>query len=102
MTLDKTTLEFTPRKTLERLSDRFAHAPFDLPALQHFREAIGGARTMPFTLVFWSMQNASYEILRREYPHMLRRARAGDENAKEWTDSFRQLADLLSLKVQAE
>jgi hypothetical protein len=33
---------------------------------------------------------------------MLRRARAGDDNAKEWTDSFRQLADLLSLKVQAE
>jgi hypothetical protein len=102
VTLDNTTLEFTLRKTLERLSDRFVAAPFDLPVLQRFRDAIGGARTMPFTLVFWSMQNDSYEILRREYPHMLRRARAGDENAKEWTDSFRQLADLLSLKVQAE
>jgi alpha-amylase/alpha-mannosidase (GH57 family) len=102
VTLDNTTLEFTLRKTLERLSDRFVAAPFDLPVLQHFRDAIGGARTMPFTLVFWSMQNASYEILQREYSHMLRRARAGDDNAKEWTDSFRQLADLLSLKVQAE
>ena len=102
VTLDNTTLEFTLRKTLERLSDRFVKAPFDLSCLQRFRDAIAGSRSMPFALVLWSMQNQCYEILQREYPHMLRRGRTGDETAAAWTDSFRELAELLSLKVQAE
>jgi hypothetical protein len=102
VTLDTTTLEFTLRKTLERLSDRFVQAPFDLTCLQRFRDAIGGARTMPFALVMWSMQNQCYDILQRDFPRLLRQARAGDENAVAWTEAFRELAELMSLKVQAE
>jgi alpha-amylase/alpha-mannosidase (GH57 family) len=102
VTLDHTTLEFTLRKTLERLSDSFVKSPFDPSCLRHFRDAIGGARTMPFLLVMWSMQNQCYEILQRDYPRLLRQARTGDETAAAWTESFRELAELMSLKVQVE
>jgi len=102
VTLDNTTLEFKLRKTLERLSDRFVKWPFDLSCLDRFRDAIAGARTMPFALVMWSMQNQCYEILQRDYPRMLRQARTGDAIAAAWTEPFRQLAELMSLKVQGE
>jgi alpha-amylase/alpha-mannosidase (GH57 family) len=102
VTLDSTTLEFRLRKTLERLSDRFVKAPFDLSCVRNFRDAIGGARTMPFQVVMWSMQNPCYEILQRDYPRMMRQARTGDTGAGAWTESFRELAELMSLKVQAE
>ena len=37
---------------------------------------------MPFALVLWSMQNQCYEILQREYPHMLRQAHTGDDECR--------------------
>ncbi len=102
VSLDNTTLEFTLRRTLEKLSDQFVENPFDLAGLQHFREAIAGARTLPLALVYWSMQNKCYEVLQREYPRMRRQAVAGDQNAVVWTEEFRQLAELLALRIQVD
>ena len=93
--LDTTTLEFTLRRTLERLSDQFVAAPFTMPYLQRFHEGVAGAKTLPFPLVMWSLQNKCYELLQREYPRLRRQAAS-----MEWLDQFRELCDLLSLRIQ--
>jgi alpha-amylase/alpha-mannosidase (GH57 family) len=97
--LDTTMLEFTLRRTIERLSDRFVGAPRDLALLRKFEEAVDGAQQLPFPLVLWSIQNKCYEILQQDYPEMLKLAGAGDEDATIWIEHFRRLAELLSLQV---
>ena len=98
--LDETTLEFTLRRTLERMSDRFAQSPFDMSYLKRFRNAIAGARALPFPLVLWSLQNKCYDVQQREYLRMRNHAAAGDEGAAVWTEGFAKLAELLSLEIQ--
>jgi Fe-S oxidoreductase len=41
----------------------------------------------------WSLQNLCYDILEKVYPEML------EKGEKEWTAEFRELAELLSLKI---
>jgi hypothetical protein len=50
----------------------------------------------------WSMQNQCYAISQNGYSRLPRQAHIGDKDAAAWTESFRELANLLSLKVQAE
>ena len=97
--LDTTTLEFTLRRTVERLSDRFFAAPLDIPLLVKFDDAITGARQLPFPLVLWSIQNKCYEILQNRYPDIMKQAGSGDETARTWVAHFRHLGEQLSLKV---
>jgi alpha-amylase/alpha-mannosidase (GH57 family) len=94
--LDQTGLEITLRRNLERIAERFLEDPHHLPRLVKFREAVEKARTLPFSVVLWQVQNRCYQILQRIYPQMLQKGET------QWVEQFKQLAELLSLRVESD
>ncbi|MGH9613192.1 MAG: DUF3536 domain-containing protein, partial [Bryobacteraceae bacterium] len=97
--LDQTTLEYTLRRNIERLSDRFRADPENPGALSRLVEGVGIARALPFPVVFWSVQNDCYEVLHQLRPDMLERCAGGDEKARAWVVQFDALAKLLLLFI---
>jgi alpha-amylase/alpha-mannosidase (GH57 family) len=87
--LDQAGLEITLRRNLEKGTERFLEDPKNLPRLAKFRETVAAACSLPFPLILWQVQNRCYEILQQLYP--------GDAR---WSAEFRELAGLLSLRVE--
>jgi alpha-amylase/alpha-mannosidase (GH57 family) len=97
--LDATTLEFTLRKTIEKLAERVRENPADANELHALREAIGLLADLPFAVAVWAVQNVCYDLLQEYYPIMLERLGDGDEAAELWIQDFRVIAVQLSLKI---
>jgi hypothetical protein len=97
--LDATTLEFTLRKSVERMADRVRENPQDIGELHALREAIDLLATLPFAVAVWAVQNVCYDVLQNVYPGMVESVRDGDENADLWVRDFRDIAARLSLKI---
>ena len=102
LSLETTELEFTIRKTIEHHSDQFATDPAGLDALIRLTESVTLARTLPFPVVFWSVQNKCWDAMKALLPDMRRRAEAGDENASAWVAEFTTLCDGLRLLIPPE
>jgi alpha-amylase/alpha-mannosidase (GH57 family) len=86
-------LEMILRRNIERSSAVFFANPLDLEGLRNFRELVAAARSLPFPLVLWSLQNLCYSVHEKVYPEMRERGES------EWIDEFAQLAELLGLKI---
>ena len=56
------------------------------------------ARSLPFPLVLWSVQNRCYEVLQKIFPQVQEKA-ARDKTDARWVAQFQELAALLSLRV---
>jgi alpha-amylase/alpha-mannosidase (GH57 family) len=97
--LDATTLEFTLRKTIERMMERLREDPANLNDLQAVREAVEMLGALPFTLNLWAVQNVGYDLLQATYPEMVKRAQEKDADAAAWIDHFRVIAEKLSLRI---
>ena len=89
--LDRNGLEIVLRRNLEKEADRFFEDPGNLGRLTKFRDNLVAARSLPFPLVLWSVQNRCYEVLQKVYPRELSDAR--------WAEQCRELAGLLALSV---
>jgi hypothetical protein len=96
--LDATTLEFTLRKTIERMAGRIREDPADLADLHALREAIELTEELPFSVTLWTVQNIAYDLLQEVYPSMRDRS-AGEDDARAWVEDFDVLARKLSLKM---
>jgi hypothetical protein len=92
--LDTKGLEITLRRNIEATAERFIDDPKNLPRLAKFRELVAAARSLPFPLVLWQVQNRCYELLQQLYPQMLQ------DGETRWVAAFRELAALLSLRVE--
>lgn len=97
--LDSTTLEFTLRKSAERMAERLRDRPTSLQELRALRAAIGLQPLLPFKLVLWTVQNVCWDVWRDVSPEMERYARQGRKEAAQWLDEFRALAKYLALKI---
>jgi alpha-amylase/alpha-mannosidase (GH57 family) len=89
--LDQSGLEIVLRRNLEECAGRFFEDPRNLARLQKLRQNLIVARSLPFPLVLWSVQNRCYEALQNIYPQV-RDAR--------WVTEFRELTVLLLLRVE--
>jgi len=98
--LNKEELELTLRKTLEKRISASGYLAEDTTALMNFSSAIRLAQTLPLTVNIYRIQNSYYDLLQHHYPIMKTAAENGDKNAKAWTEEFRELGSLLSVKVE--
>ncbi|HYI95282.1 MAG TPA: DUF3536 domain-containing protein [Bryobacteraceae bacterium] len=96
--LDATTLEYTLRKTIERIAERIRDNPADPNELSSLRAAIELTEQLPFTVTLWAVQNVTYDLRREIYPWMLDKAES-EEDARAWVENFRVLAQKLSLRI---
>ena len=87
--LDQNGLEIVLRRNLETDADRFFEDPKNLTRLTKFQENLLQARSLPFPLVLWSIQNRCYEVLQKIH----------DKSHSRWMEKLRELAALLSLHV---
>ncbi len=97
---DSPTLEYSFRKTLERMAERFSADPDDFQLLVRLDEAVGLARLLPFEVVLWRIQNMYYNLRLTVYPAWRARAARGDGPAREWLERFHALGDKLSVRVE--
>jgi alpha-amylase/alpha-mannosidase (GH57 family) len=97
--LDATTLEFTVRKTIERLAQNVNANRKDLSLVKALRNAARVLGLLPFPVTLWAVQNVSYSLLQDNYPEFLELAASGDEQASGWIDDFRAIARKLSLNI---
>jgi alpha-amylase/alpha-mannosidase (GH57 family) len=97
--LDHASLEFALRKTLERFSGAFRSRPEDASQLARLSELTALARTLPFEVNLWRVQNDFYAVLENRYGAMAARARQGDPEAHQWLELFRELGERLTVRV---
>jgi alpha-amylase/alpha-mannosidase (GH57 family) len=91
ISLDQSGLEIVLRRNLEHGAARFFEDPKDLALLTKLRDNLTAARSLPFPLVLWSVQNRCYDLLHKM-----------DSNADPgWVAQCRELAGLLQLATDS-
>src|SRR5262249_25081519 len=100
--LDAATLEFTLRRSIERIAARLLEGPSDLGTLETLEGVVGLVRTLPFEVSLWKAQNVCYELGQAVYPEILSKSERPeeDEQARAWVKHFTGLAEKLSVRVE--
>jgi alpha-amylase/alpha-mannosidase (GH57 family) len=98
VTLDVDGLSYALERALEERVDRLRDRPDDPGLLLQVEEAVDLARTPPFRVNLWRVQNRCYEMLETVYPLM--REESSETVAAEWVERFRTLACKLGVRVE--
>ncbi len=97
--LDGAGLEYTLRKTVEKLIQRLQEDPDNLDSLRQLEAAVSLDQEMPFDLNLWAVQNRYFEMLHTVLPEWRWKAEHGAEAAHEWVELFVALGRELSVRV---
>lgn len=97
---DSATLEFSLRRTLERMAEQFAAHPENTAMLERLDAAAGMIHTLPFGVVLWRVQNIYYNMMLTVFPEFAAKAASGDPAADKWARLFRSLGDRLGVRVE--
>jgi alpha-amylase/alpha-mannosidase (GH57 family) len=92
-------LEFSVRKAVESLAEKFQAYPSNLEYLQQLEAAVTLEKELPFAVEFWKVQNIYYEMLNSAYPEQRRLSDLGQEEARAWVEHFMALGEKLSVRV---
>jgi hypothetical protein len=98
VTLDVDGLSYALERAVEERVDRLRDHPEDPGLLLQVEEAVDLARTPPFRVNLWRVQNRCYEMLETVYPLM--KEESGEALAAEWVERFRTLARKLGVRVE--
>lgn len=99
VTLDEATLEFVIRKQAEMRAQIFWSKPEELSGLENLETAVKLAKSMPFKVGLWEVQNVLAQRLDGTLSAMKTQAAQGNESAKTWVTHMTSLADILGLRV---
>jgi hypothetical protein len=97
--LDTADLEYQIKKTMGRMSSRLREEPANLPLLTLLKEVIDLARSRPFDVGLWLVQNDFFQLMNTDFPTVLKQLEEGDANALPWLEQFVQLGDTLGVQV---
>ena len=99
VTLDTATLEFVVRKQAEERARVFWDSPTETAGLERLEAVVTLARSLPFNINLWQVQNLSAQKLNGTFSEMRIRADNGDELAKKWVEHMTSLAENLDLRL---
>jgi alpha-amylase/alpha-mannosidase (GH57 family) len=99
VTLDQPTLEFALRTRLETLAERWCADPTSISTIEELEAMTSLARSFPFPVDLWAVQNAYFDVLRRFYPEMAAKSERGTHSEQAWVRHFQVLAELLRVRV---
>jgi alpha-amylase/alpha-mannosidase (GH57 family) len=97
--LDVETLEFVMRRQTELQAREFWTNPEDLSRLARLDEAVIMARSMPFQVNLWQVQNLCARKLNGNFGSIRAQAEQGDAAAKSWVGHMTSLAENLDLRL---
>ncbi|MBO8128758.1 MAG: DUF3536 domain-containing protein [Peptococcaceae bacterium] len=98
VSLDGKVLGHALQKTLERMGEQLRDRPTDPSLLEHLEAACDLARSLPFEVDLWKVQNIYYELLKTIYLDFKQKAGQGDKDARLWVDRFSALGDKLRIR----
>ena len=87
-------------QSVERLAEALRAAPGDLGKLEALERMVALARTLPFEVDFWKVQNAYYRMMRESLPESRRACETGREDACRYVERFLALGERLSVRVE--
>jgi len=99
--IDAKALEFTLRRSAQRLVEEFFVNPANLDLLRRLGALVELANSLPFEVNLWTVQNKCYDLLHRVYPEKRWLAQQGDDAAQAWVEPFLSLTTRLNLAIPA-
>jgi alpha-amylase/alpha-mannosidase (GH57 family) len=97
--LDASTLEFALRRRIEAMAEAFVANVADLPVIARLCKAVHLARSLPFAVNIWWVQNLCHERINWAYNEILSKAEAGDRDAQAWISQVTELSEELRFSV---
>ena len=97
--LDTVGLGHALEKAIERTIYRIGAHPLAMEPLEELVRAVTLMRSLAFSVDLWDTQNAYWELLGSTYPEALAHAKAGDEEARRWSERFASLGDQLFIRA---
>jgi len=97
--LDNEGLSYLLQQTLAEMMTRFASSPDDIALLKSLVDAAMLARSVPFPVDLWEVQNLYYKMLKNIYPELRKKAEQGDQVAADWATHFVSLGQQLLVRV---
>jgi alpha-amylase/alpha-mannosidase (GH57 family) len=96
--LDSTSLGYVLEQALEKMAAGLLDDPANLTLLKHLDAVTGLARSLPFEVNLWKVQNIYYRLAQNVYPEVQKKAGQGDVQARTWLEHFTTLGE--KLRVQ--
>jgi alpha-amylase/alpha-mannosidase (GH57 family) len=97
--LDGETLGYTLRNSIDRMAMDWYADPQRMDRLAALRSAVELARSLPFWVDLWRVQNIFYEVLQTARPGIKTHTGAGNPPDAGWTKEFMALGDLLQVRT---
>lgn len=94
--LDGPGLGYALNHSIESMFEAFQTDSADLGRLQRLEEVVDMARSLPFEVNLWKVQNRYYQMLQQVRPEFLARS---DEEARRWLVHFDSLGEKLGIRV---
>ena len=85
--------------SVERLAEALRAEPGDLARLEALERMVALARSLPFEVDFWKVQNAYYRMMKETLPESRRACDGGAEEACRYFERFVALGERLSVRV---
>ncbi len=99
VTLDDVGLGYKLSQIIKRQAKVYNDDPANLEEMQQLDTLVQLARTVPFGVNLWAVQNMYYARLQKIYPEYEAQAAQGDRVAADWINQFRALGEKLSMNV---
>ena len=99
LSLDKERLSFEASHRINDLMDRLETSPGDVDLLCSIEESLEILHSLTAGLDLQNAQNVFFNMAKRRYPDMKRRAAAADDEAVKWVNHFGNLAHHLGLAL---
>ena len=97
--LDNDGIGYDFKVNLEKMMAALAAAPDDTADLEKVLDATSLARSLPFPVDLWKVQNLYWGMLQSAYPQARAKADRKDAPAAAWVEAFTALGKQLSIRV---
>ena len=96
VTLNSELLAFQASEKIAKEFVKLSKTPEDIEKIKGIAKLIETIRQLPINLNLWQSQNVAFKIAESQFSQMKERQ---DEAAKEWVGSFRQLCELIGIRL---
>ena len=101
LALDPVDLEFKLRQRLEEAMEALYRSPAELSGQSEVPMLIDSLKDLPIKVNLWRIQNLYFKMAKNVYPERFRKALEGDEDARTWIETFKQMGPSLFLNIGA-
>jgi alpha-amylase/alpha-mannosidase (GH57 family) len=97
--LDGEGIGYDFRSKLETMTAVLAAGPEDIEVMKKVLSAAALAKSLPFPVDLWKVQNIYWGMLQGVYPRFKARAAHSEQQAMEWVEVFKELGKTLLIRV---